>query len=140
MEQKYPKFFVGAFVVNSRGELFLWRKQNEYFTCPNFKVLWGETIEETLRKGLKEKIGFDIAEHQFIDLVEGLHIKMSEGEETNMIFADYRITVVDENAFFPTSEYKEREFHWLKPEEWLTNEESAFGPYITGTIRRLCAT
>lgn len=137
MEKKYPKFVVGAFVINKDGELFLWKKPGEYFTCPNFKVLWGESIEETLRNGLKSKMGVDVAGYSFINLVEGLHIKTGESEETNLIFADYRISLVDDDAFDPSGDYSDREYRWLKPEEWVELDDEEFGPYITEAVTRL---
>jgi hypothetical protein len=140
MEQKYPKFVVGAFVLSRKGKLLLWRTPGSYFTCPNFPVLYGKSIEETLRDGLQQATNLEVAHHDLIDLVDGLHIPTGENEQTNLIFADYRVTPVDDQAFAPSDEYALREAHWRTPADWLVLGEEVFGPYIRGTVARLADT
>ena len=137
MDKKYPKFVVGAFIMNKNNELFLWKNKHG-FVCPNFKLLLNKTIEDTFRDGIKEKTGFKITKHIFIDLIEGLNIKIDNiGNTTHLIFADYKITISNENDFNPPAKYSDREYKWLKPREWLELNHDIFGSYITNTIKHL---
>ncbi len=137
MTNKYPKFVVGAFIINNNGELFLWKNKHG-FVCPNFKILFNKNIKNTLQEGIKEKTNFNMIDYVFIDLVEGLNIKIDDdGNTTHLIFADYKIKISNENNFNPPSKYSNREYKWLKPKQWLELEHDMFGPYIIDTVKNL---
>jgi len=137
MEKKYPKFVVGAFIFNDKGEFFLRTtpSQDNKFTCINGKVEWGKTIEETLRKNVKEKTNLDIKTFELIGLTDGLNISASDNPEPiNMIFADYKVTVENQSNFISNDD---REYKWLLPNDWLKMDKNSFGPYILEIIEKL---
>jgi len=136
METKYPKFVVGAFIFNNKGELFLRTSpgQNNNYTCINGKVEWGKTIEETLKGNVKDKTNLSVVSYELIGLTDGLNITSADNAEAiNMIFADYKVFVGDAENFTtdPTREYK-----WLLPSEWLKLDSNIFGPYIREIIEK----
>jgi len=135
MEKKYPKFVVGSFIINTKGELFLRTtpSQDNKYTCINEKVLWGESIEDTLTKSVQEKTGLKVESFELIGLTDGLNIPIPDGV-TNLIFADYKV-LVGNMTDFKTN--KDREYKWLLPQEWLDMGENAFGPYIYEVIEKL---
>lgn len=137
MEKKYPKFVVGAFMLNDKGELFLRTtpKQDNKYTCINEKVEWGSTIEETLRKNIKEKTNLDMKSFALIGLTDGLNIAATDNPEpNNLIFADYKVFVKNINEFKSDDERKHK---WLLPSEWLKIDKALFGPYIREVIEKL---
>ena len=134
--KKYPKFVIGAFIFNRKKEILL-VNNGKYLTCPNFKVLFGNSIEQTFKEGLKELMNLNISTVRFIDLIEGLEINIGDGDFTHLIFADYKINIENENDFIPGGKFIEREFVWKSPEEWLEVDEKEFGPYILDTIKKL---
>lgn len=137
MDKKYPRFIVGAFIVNEQGQLFLRTtpSQDNKFTCINGKVEWGNTIEQTLRENVKEKTNLGIDSFELIGLTDGLNITASDNPEPmHMVFADYKVIVGDTSMFKSNSD---REYKWLTPKEWLEMDESSFGPYIYEIIQKL---
>lgn len=136
-EKQYPKFVVGAFIIDIQGRLFLRTtpSQNNKFTCINGPVEWGKTIEETLRNNVKEKTNLDISNYELIGLTDGLHIPTKPGEAPiHLVFADYRVLSSQKSSF---SSNEKREHAWLKPSEWLAKGREAFGPYIYEIIEKL---
>lgn len=137
MEKKYPKFVVGAFIFDDKGNLFLRTtpSQDNKYTCINAKVEWGNTIEQTLRKNVKEKTNFDVKDFQLIGLTDGLNIIPGKDQEPiNMIFADYKVFIKNSEDYKPN---EKREYNWLPPIKWLEMEKQKFGPYIYEIIEKL---
>lgn len=137
MEKQYPKFVVGSFIINTLGQLFLRTtpSQDNKYTCINAKVLWGKTIQETIIDSVQEKTNLKVSKSELIGLTDGLNIPMPNGEDpANMIFADYKVFVDDTSTF---NQEEEREYKWLKPEEWLELKDDEFGPYIKEIIEKL---
>jgi hypothetical protein len=137
MDNKYPKFVVGAFIFNNAGELFLRTTPNQAnkYTCINGKVEWGKTIAETLAANVKEKTNLEIKSWELIGLTDGLNISNSSDTEiVNLIFADYRVSVDDISKFKSDSD---RQYQWLVPSAWLNLGEDNFGPYIYEIIKKL---
>lgn len=137
-DKKYPKFVVGSFIINGNGELFLRStpSQDNKFTCINEKVAWGETIEQTIKRSVKEKTNLEVYSFELIGLTDGLNITSSQSTElSNMIFADYKVVVNNTDDF--RSNEPEREFKWLKPKDWLTLDKNLFGQYINEVIEKI---
>lgn len=137
MKIKYPKFVVGAFILNDKGELFLRTtpSQGNKYTCVNGAVEWGRTIERTLAKNVREKTNLEIDSFKLLGVTDGLNIKTPESPElVHMIFADYLVTTKSNHRFKSDSD---RECQWLLPSEWLKMSEDAFGPYIYEVIKKL---
>lgn len=137
MEKKYPKFVVGSFIFNKNNELFLraTHSQEGKYTCINSKVEWGKTVEETLINSVKKKTNLEVKNFELIGITNGLNIYIPNSEElTNMIFADYKVSVLDLNDF---KQEENREYKWLKPEDWLKIGDNKFAPYIKEIIKKL---
>lgn len=135
-DKKYPRFIVGAFILDHDGKLFLRTSPNikNRFTCINGKVEWGDTIEQTIKRNVKEKTNLEITDLNLIGLTDGLNIDVPSSEPINMIFADYVVRVRDIAEF---KSEQDRKFEWLYPAEWLAKGEDAFGPYIYDVIKKI---
>lgn len=137
MKIRYPKFVVGAFIINDQGELFLRTapSQNNKYTCVNGAVEWGRTIERTLAKNVRDKTNLEMESFKLIGLTDGLNIRIpGERELSHMIFADYIVYTKNNYKFKSDSD---RECKWLLPSDWLKMDEDSFGPYIYEIIKKL---
>jgi nucleoside triphosphatase len=71
-EQQYPEPTVGALIFNPEGKLFLMRSHKwwDRYVVPGGHIELGETVEEALRREVKEETGLDIYDIQFLMLQE----------------------------------------------------------------------
>lgn len=64
-EQKFPRVGVGAFILNKNNEVLLMRRKKSpeagFWSIPDGKVEFQESIEEALKREVKEELGVEIA-------------------------------------------------------------------------------
>ncbi len=89
-EQKYPEPTCGALIFNSSGKVFLMKshKWKGNYVIPGGHVELGESIEDALKREIKEETGLDIYDIEFILFQEFVY-----GEEfwkkRHFIFFDF---------------------------------------------------
>jgi len=89
-EQIYPEPTVGALIFNQEGKVFLMTspKWKGKYVVPGGHIELGETIEEAVKREIKEETNLDVFDIQFIRLQEFIF-----GEEfhkkKHFIFLDY---------------------------------------------------
>ena len=134
-EPKYPKFVVGSFPINKKGEIYLRTSPSiaNRFTCINDKVLWGQTILDTLTHGISSKTGLKPSHFELLGLQDGF-IQEGGGSLNHMIFADYLAHIDDMSLY---RENPERVCAWHTPQDWLTRGADAFGPNIMNVIEQI---
>lgn len=90
MEQKYPEPTVGALIFNNNGKLFLMKshKWKGKYVIPGGHIELGETIEEALKREIKEETGLKIMDIGFVHLQEFIFDK-SFWKKRHFIFLDY---------------------------------------------------
>jgi len=68
MKQQFPEPTAGALIFNPEGKLFLMKshKWKNKYVIPGGHVELGETIEEALKREVKEETGMDIYDVKFI--------------------------------------------------------------------------
>lgn len=61
-DQQYPIPAVGGFILNSKNQIFLIRsfKWDGYYSVPGGKIQVGESMEDALKREMKEETGLDI--------------------------------------------------------------------------------
>lgn len=61
-DQRYPEPTVGALIENSKGQILLVKspKWGDLFTIAGGHVELGETLEDALKREIKEEVGLDI--------------------------------------------------------------------------------
>ena len=67
-EQQFPEPTVGALVFNTDGNIFLMKshKWNDRYVIPGGHIELGESMEEALKRELKEETGMDIFDIEYI--------------------------------------------------------------------------
>lgn len=89
-EQVYPEPTVGALIVNPEGKIFLmsshkWRGQ---YCIPGGHIELGETIEQAVRREVKEETGLEVADLEFVCWQEFIG-DASFWKQRHFIFFDY---------------------------------------------------
>ncbi len=71
-KQQYPEPTAGALIFNQKGELFLMKsyKWCDKYVMPGGHIELGETIEQALRREIKEETGLNIYDIKFLCLHE----------------------------------------------------------------------
>lgn len=74
-EQRYPEPTVGALIFNAQGQLFLMRshKWRGQWVIPGGHIEMGETMEQALRREIREETGLEIRDIEFICFQEFIH-------------------------------------------------------------------
>lgn len=89
-EQQYPEPTVGALIFNPEGELLLLKshKWRDKYVIPGGHIELGETLEEALRREIKEETGLDIHDIEFIWFQEFIYDD-AFWKRRHFIFFDY---------------------------------------------------
>ncbi|MDO8659259.1 MAG: NUDIX domain-containing protein, partial [Candidatus Parcubacteria bacterium] len=71
-KQKFPEPTVGGFIFNSKGEIFLMKshKWRHKYVVPGGHIELGETMEQALKREIKEETGLNIFDLEFLNLKE----------------------------------------------------------------------
>ena len=76
-EQAYPEPTVGALIVNKEGKILL-AKSHKWFdryTLPGGHIEIGETMEEAVKREVKEEVGLDVKVVEFLLTQEAIFAK-----------------------------------------------------------------
>jgi nucleoside triphosphatase len=73
--RRYPEPTVGALILNGKGQILL-AKSNKWknrFTLPEGHIELGETVEEALKREIKEEVGLEIEPIRFLQFQESIY-------------------------------------------------------------------
>jgi nucleoside triphosphatase len=89
-EQKFPEPTVGALVSNSKGKIFLMKsnKWNGLFVLPGGHIELGETMEQALKREVKEETNLDIFGIKFLCIHEFIFEK-TFWKKRHFLFLDF---------------------------------------------------
>lgn len=89
-DQKYPEPTVGALIFNPEGKIFLMKshKWRDKYVIPGGHIELGETIEEALKREVKEETGLDIYDLQWIGFQEAV-FSPAFFKEKHFVFLDF---------------------------------------------------
>ena len=129
-EQIYPHPIVGALIFNQQGKIFLMRspKWGGKFCLIGGHIELGETIEQAIRREVKEETNLNVFDIQFLGVQEFIF-----GEEfhkkRHFIFLDHFCKTKDTDIILDGTEGIEY--------VWVTTDESLalpLNPYTKNTI------
>lgn len=116
----YPEPTVGAFILNKKGELFLFQthKWKDLYCVPGGHIEWGEKIDDALQREVKEETNLDVAKKKFLCLWEFI-----AGEEfwkkKHMIFLNFLVEAIDDTQEVKLNHEAEA-YIWVHPKKALT--------------------
>lgn len=87
---KFPKVVVGAIVYNGKDEIFVAKsyKLKNKWTIPGGHVEYGESLEDAVRREVKEETNLDVKNIEFIDVQESIFSKEFH-KKKHFIFIDF---------------------------------------------------
>jgi len=131
IEQKYPEPTVGALIFNQEGKIFLMTspKWKGKYVIPGGHIELGETIEQALKREIKEETNLDIFDIKFITLQEFIFGEEFH-EKKHFIFLDYAAKTKNTDVVLNKEGV---EYVWVTLDETL---KIPIEPYTRNTILR----
>ena len=116
--QRYPEPTVGAIILNRRGRMLLVRshKWGDRWTIAGGHVEVGETLENALRREIREEVGLEIEDVRFLTTQEAIFSK-EFWEKRHFIFFDYVCRCKSAKVSIDGKEIQS--FEWVIPKEAL---------------------
>jgi len=130
VKQQYPEPTVGALIFSPEDKLLLMQshKWRNRYVVPGGHIELGETMQDALRREVKEETGLDIYDIEFLMFQEFI-FDDAFWEKRHFIFFDY-ISRTDSTHVTLNSEAQE--YVWVSLEEAL---ELPLDPYTERAIR-----
>ena len=116
-EQQFPEPSVGALIFGPDGKIFLMRshKWRDKYTVPGGHIELGETLEDALKREVKEETGFDIYDIKFIFFQEFIY-NDEFWKKRHFIFFDHACRTDSTDAQL---NYEAQEYTWVSLEDAL---------------------
>jgi nucleoside triphosphatase len=114
-KQQYPEPTVGALIFNQEDKVLLLKsdKWRDKYVIPGGHIELGETMEDALRREIKEETGLDIYDMEFASLQEVI-FDAAFHEERHFIFIDF-VCRTDSNKVVLNAE--SQEYVWVSLKE-----------------------
>jgi len=123
-EKKYPLAVAGAFIFNDKDELFLMKspKWNDRYVCPGGKIEIGESVENAVKREVKEETNIDVKDVELLGVLEGINLRKSySGKQKHLIFLNNKAKVKKIKKIILNDEGTD--YKWLSISEWLSRDD-----------------
>jgi len=129
-EKKYPEPTVGALIFNQEGKVFLMTspKWQGKYSLPGGHIELGETIEEAVKREIKEETNLDVFDIQFLMIQESIYSEEFY-KKKHFVFLDFICKTKDIDVVLDKREGTEH--------IWTTIDEALnlpLNPYTKTTI------
>lgn len=130
-EQQFPEPTVGALIINKEGKMLLVKsnKWNNKYVIPGGHIELGETMEQALKREIKEENGLDIYNIKFLIFQEFIFDNLF-WKKKHFIFFDFSCRT-DSNEVKLDEEGQE--YLWVEPEKALKMDVE---PYTLKSIKK----
>jgi nucleoside triphosphatase len=133
-KQQYPEPTVGALIFNREGEVLLLKsdKWRNKFVIPGGHIELGETMEDALKREVKEETGLDIYDIEFVSLQEFIFDE-SFHERKHFIFIDFVCKTDSEEVVL---NFESQEYAWVSLEEASRLPLDPYTKRLVETVKR----
>jgi nucleoside triphosphatase len=112
----YPEPTVGALILNRQGQVLLaksskWRNR---FTLPGGHTELGETVEEALKREIREEVGLEIETIRFLQFQEAIYLPEFIHRK-HFIFLDFLCETKTDHVQIDNNEIQD--FLWVNPKK-----------------------
>lgn len=113
-EQVYPEPTVGGLIVNPEGKVLLVKSHKwfDYFTLPGGHIEIGETMQEAVKREVREEVGLDVEVVEFLTMQEAIYSKEFY-KKKHFIFFDFLCRVGEQQVKLDQDEIQD--FVWEYP-------------------------
>jgi nucleoside triphosphatase len=120
-DEKIPRVVVGCLLINGSVEILLTRAKNwgGKWVCPGGHLEYGESIEDAVRREVKEETNLDLRDIRLVCVQDALFPE-DYRHRNHMVFIDYCGTAINPDGVVLNHELQE--FRWLLPEDALGHE------------------
>ena len=117
VKQQFPELTVGALIFNSQGQIFLMRsyKWKDKWVIPGGHVELGETLEQALKREIKEETGLGIYDIKFLLFQEFIYDK-AFWQKKHFIFFDF---ICKTKSLKVKLNSEGQKYLWVKPTKAL---------------------
>jgi nucleoside triphosphatase len=133
---RYPEPTVGALILNRRGQVLLAKsiKWLDRFTLPGGHIELGETVEEALKREIREEVGLEIEIIRFLQFQEAIY-SPEFIHRKHFIFLDFLCKAKTDRVQVDNKEIQD--FRWVDPQKAL---EMNVEPFSKKTIAKYLET
>jgi len=113
-DQVFPEPTVGALIVNREGKILL-AKSHKWFdkyTLPGGHIEIGESMEQALKREVKEEVGLDVEVDEFLAMQEAIFSK-EFFKKRHFIFFDFLCRIGDQSVSLDKDEIQD--YIWEYP-------------------------
>lgn len=121
MSEEYAVPATGALIFNERDEIFLMKspKWENQWLVPGGKVEKGDSMQETVRKEVKEETGLKVKDVELLNVKDGGNPD-DFSRDTHFIFLNF--TCRAENQEVELDQREAVDYTWIDPEEALKSD------------------
>lgn len=133
---RYPEPTVGALILNRQGQVLLAKssKWQNRFTLPGGHIELGETVEDALKREIKEEVGLEIKNIRFLQFQEAIYSPEFIYRK-HFVFLDFLCEAKTDRVQIDNKEIQD--FLWVDPQKAL---EINVEPFSKKTIAKYLET
>jgi nucleoside triphosphatase len=133
---RYPEPTVGALILNRKGQVLLARssKWRNRFTLPGGHIELGETVEEALKREIREEVGLEIEIIRFLQFQEAIYSPEFIYRK-HFVFLDFLCEAKTDSVQIDNKEIQD--FLWVNPQKAM---EMNVEPFSKKTIAKYLET
>lgn len=115
----YPKPIVGTLIVNDKGEILVVKsyKWKDMYSIPGGHVEFGESIENAVKREVKEEIGLDVDLEKILFVLEAINPKEYHKKGKHFIFLE--CVCKSKSSQIRLDNREMQDAMWIKPKKAL---------------------